>query len=166
MLISQVQTRLVLPPMGRMMVERLVFDRTGRWPGPALRRVLEVAAGHPLFAAELLRAYQDAGALAETGPDTIEARFELGSRAAGLDEMIRAHLGELDQPARYLVDALAVWGADITEAELAQLLAAPPGRRPANSHPTGRPAARAGHRVRPGPPRTVRDGWLPARSVL
>ena len=57
--------------MGRMMVERLVFDRTGRWPGPALRRVLEVAAGHPLFAAELLRAYQDAGALSETGPDTI-----------------------------------------------------------------------------------------------
>ena len=30
--------------------------------------------------------------------------------------MIRAQLGELDQPARNLVDALAVWGADITEA--------------------------------------------------
>ena len=44
--------------------------------------------------------------------------------------MIRAHLGELDQPARYLVDALAVWGADITEAELAQLLAAPPAAAP------------------------------------
>jgi DNA-binding CsgD family transcriptional regulator len=126
MLISQVQTQLVLPPMGRMMVERLVFDHTGRWPGPALLRVLEVAAGHPLFAAELLRAYQDAGALAEAGPDIIEARFELGSQTTGLDEMIRAHLGELDQPARNLVDALAVWGADITEAELAQLLAAPP----------------------------------------
>jgi DNA-binding CsgD family transcriptional regulator len=116
----------VLPPMSRMMVERLVFDRTGHWPGPALRRALEVAAGHPLFAAELLRAYQDAGALAETGPDIIEARFELGSQATGLDEMIRAHLGELDQAARNLVDALAVWGADITEAELAQLLATPP----------------------------------------
>jgi DNA-binding CsgD family transcriptional regulator len=125
MLIGQAQTRLVLPPMGRMMMERLVFDRTGRWPGPALRGVLEVAAGHPLFAAELLRAYHDAGALAETGPDTIEARFELGSQATGLAELIRAHLAELDQPARDLVDALAVWGADITETELSQLLAAP-----------------------------------------
>ena len=32
MLIGQAQTRLVLPPMGRMMMERLVFDRTGHWP--------------------------------------------------------------------------------------------------------------------------------------
>jgi DNA-binding CsgD family transcriptional regulator len=138
----------VLPPMGRMMVERLVFDRTGRWPGPALRRALEVAAGHPLFAAELLRAYQDAGALAETGPDTIEARFELGSQAAGLDEMIRAHLDELDQPARHLVDALAVWGADITETELAQLLATPPTATPPTAtqqatQPAGQPLEQA-----------------------
>ncbi len=125
MLTGQVQTRLVLPPMGRMMVERLVFDRTGRWPGPVLRGVLEMASGHPMFAAELLRAYQEAGALAETGADTIEARFELGPEAAGLDEVIRAHLGQLDQAARDLVDALAVWGADITEADLARLLNAP-----------------------------------------
>jgi DNA-binding CsgD family transcriptional regulator len=126
MLIREAQARLVLPPMGRMMMERLVFDRTGRWPGPVLRGVLALAAGHPLFATELLRAYQDAGALAETGPDTVEARFELGPRATGLDELIRAHLGQLDQPARDLVDALAVWTADSTEAELAQLLSAPP----------------------------------------
>ncbi|HXP54324.1 MAG TPA: LuxR C-terminal-related transcriptional regulator [Streptosporangiaceae bacterium] len=130
MLIRAAQTRLVLPPMGRMMMERLVFDRTGRWPGPVLRGVLELAAGHPLFATELLRAYRDAGALAETGPDTIEARFELGPQATGLDELIRAHLGELDQPARDLVDALAVWGADSTEAELAQLLAVRPAELP------------------------------------
>jgi DNA-binding CsgD family transcriptional regulator len=131
MLIRQAQTRLVLPPMGRMMVERLVFDRAGRWPGPVLRGVLEMAAGHPLFAAELLRVYQEAGALTETGPDTVEARFELGLEASGLDEIIRAHLGQLDRPARDLVDALAVWGADITEADLARLLAARPSARPA-----------------------------------
>ena len=125
LLVRQAQDRVSLPPMGRMMIERLVFDQTGRWPGPVLRGVLELAAGHPLFASELLRAYQDAGALAETGPDTVEARFELGLQATGLDEVIRAHLGQLDQPARGLVAALAVWGADITEAELVRLLAAP-----------------------------------------
>ena len=45
MLLRQAQLRLRLPPMDRMMVERLVFDRTGRWPGPELCRILESAAG-------------------------------------------------------------------------------------------------------------------------
>ena len=58
MLIGQAQVRLWLPPMGPMMVERLVYDRTGRWPGPLLRRILDWPAGNPLFVAELLRAYQ------------------------------------------------------------------------------------------------------------
>lgn len=74
MLVRQAQIRLWLLPMSRMMVERLVFDRTGRWPGPQLRRILGLAAGNPLFAGELLRAYKNAGALAEAGPDAIEAR--------------------------------------------------------------------------------------------
>src|ERR1700749_3199955 len=37
LLVPQPQVRLWLPPMGAMMVERLVFDQTGRWPGPLLR---------------------------------------------------------------------------------------------------------------------------------
>jgi hypothetical protein len=57
---------------------------------PLLRRVPKLAAGNPLFVAELLRAYQDADALAEAGPDSVEARFELDSRGTGLDEMILA----------------------------------------------------------------------------
>ena len=77
MLIRQAQARLWLPPMGRMMVERLVFDQTGRWPGPLLRRILGLAAGNPLFVGELLRGYGNAGALTDVGPDAIEARFEL-----------------------------------------------------------------------------------------
>ena len=125
MLIGQAQIRLRLPPMGPMMVERLVHDRTGRWPGPLLRRILALAAGNPLFVAELLRAYQNAGALAETGPDAIEARFELDLRATGLDQVIRAHLDQLDQPTRDVLDALAVWGADIGVGELASLLPDP-----------------------------------------
>ena len=90
--------RLWLPPMGRMMVERLVFDRTGRWPGPLLRRALGLAAGNPLFVYELLRAYRDAGALADAGPELVEARFELGAEITGLDQIVRTHLRQLDEP--------------------------------------------------------------------
>jgi DNA-binding NarL/FixJ family response regulator len=122
MLVGQAQVRLRLPPMGQMMVERLVYDRTGRWPGPLLRDVLGLAAGNPLFVAELLRAYQNAGALAEAGPDLIEARFELDLRGTGLDEVIRGQLAQLDQPSRDVLEAMAVWGADIGADDLKSLL--------------------------------------------
>ena len=127
MLISQARVRLRLSPMGPMMVERLVCDRTGRWPGPLLRRVLDVAAGNPLFVTELLRAYESAGALAESGPDLIEARFELDLRASGLDEVIRTHLGQLDQPAKDVLAAISVWGTDIGADDLTRLLPGPAG---------------------------------------
>ena len=127
MLIGQAQVRLWLPPMGPMMVERLVYDRTGRWPGPLLRRILGLAAGNPLFVAELLRAYQRAGALTDAGPDVIEVRFELDLRGTGLDEVIRAHLGQLDQPTRDVLAAIAVWGTDIGAGDLARLLPGPDG---------------------------------------
>ena len=127
MLIGQAQVRLRLPPMGPMMVERLVYDRTGRWPGPLLRRILGLAAGNPLFVAELLRAHQRAGALTDAGPDLIEARFELDLRGTGLDEVIRAHLGQLDQPIRDVLAAIAVWGTDIGADDLTRLLPGPDG---------------------------------------
>jgi DNA-binding CsgD family transcriptional regulator len=122
MLLQQAQLRLRLPPMDRMMVERLVFDRTGRWPGPELCRILESAAGNPLFAAELLRGYADADALAELAPDSIEARFELDLHATGLDGLIRAQLGQLDEPVRDVLAAMAVWGTDISAGDLAGML--------------------------------------------
>jgi DNA-binding CsgD family transcriptional regulator len=121
-LVQQAQVRLQLPPMGRMLVERLVFDRTGRWPGPRLGHALGLAAGNPLFVVELLRAYQDAGALAETGPDSIEATLGVDLPAVGLDGVIRAHLRQLDEPTRDMLAALAVWGTDIGADELAGLL--------------------------------------------
>jgi DNA-binding CsgD family transcriptional regulator len=122
MLIQQAAVRLRLPPMGPMMVERLVYDRTGRWPGPLLRRALGLAAGNPLFASELLRAYQDAGALAEVGADSVEARFELDSRGAGLDELIRAQLAQLDPPTRDVLAAMAVWGTEVGAGDLGRVL--------------------------------------------
>jgi hypothetical protein len=121
--IAQAAVRLWLPPMGPMMVERLTCEQTGRWPGPRLRRVLELAAGNPLFVTELLRAYQRAKALAETGPDMIEARFELDLQGSGLDQVIRDHLAQLDEPTRDVLAAMSVWGAEIGADDLARLLA-------------------------------------------
>ena len=125
MLIRQAQTRLRLPPMGRMMVERLVFDQMGRWPGPLLRRILGLAAGNPLFVGELLRGYRSAGALTDVGPDAIEARFELDLQATGLDEVIQAHLAQLDEPTRDVLAAMAVWGPDIGVDDLASMVFIP-----------------------------------------
>jgi DNA-binding CsgD family transcriptional regulator len=127
-LVQQAQARLWLPPMGRMMVERLVFDRTGRWPGPLLRRILGPAAGNPLFVGELLGAYEKAGALATSGPDSIEARFELDLQVTGLDEVIGAHLGQLDEPTREVLAAMAVWGTEVGVDDLASML-------PGSAHP-------------------------------
>jgi DNA-binding NarL/FixJ family response regulator len=127
MLVQQVQVRLRLPPMGPMMTERLVYDHTGRWPGPVLRRVLDLAAGNPLFATELLGTYERAGALAEAGPDSVDTRFELDLRATGLDEVIRAHLGQLDEPTRDMLAVMSVWGTDISAGDLARLLPGQPG---------------------------------------
>jgi DNA-binding CsgD family transcriptional regulator len=135
-LLEQAQVRLSLSPMGSLMVERLTHVRTGRWPGPRLSGVLELAAGNPLFVGELLRAYQNADALVEAGPETIEARFELDLRGSGLAEMIRAHLGQLDGRTRDVLAALAVWGSDIGADELTRLL-------PERAKVSGEPLARA-----------------------
>jgi hypothetical protein len=121
-LLRQAQTRLVLPPMGPMLAERMVFERTGRWPGPLLRRILGLAAGNPLFVGELLGAYEKADALAAAGPDSIEAKFELGLRATGLDGVIRAQIEHLDEPILQLLAAMAVWGTDAGADDLAAML--------------------------------------------
>jgi len=134
--VGQAQVRLWLPPMGPMMVERLVHDRTGRWPGPLLRRILGLAAGNPLFVGELLAAYEKAGALAAAGPDVIEARFEFDLRGTGLDEVIRAQLRQLDQPTRDVLAAIAVWGTGIGAGDLAGML-------PGSAHALGELIERA-----------------------
>jgi hypothetical protein len=125
------EVRLRLPPMGPMMIERLVYDRTGRWPGPLLRRILGLAAGNPLFAAELLRASTSSGALAAADPDLIEARFELNLRGTGVEAVIGAHLGQLGTPAREVMAAMAVWGTDICAGDLAAMMPGPDGPRDA-----------------------------------
>ena len=124
-LLRQARVRLVLPPMGPMLVERMVFDRTGQWPGPLLRRILALAAGNPLFVGELLDAYDKADALAVAEPDSVEATFELDLQATGLDEVIRAQIKQLDAPVLEVLAAMAVWGTDIGADDLAAMRPGP-----------------------------------------
>ncbi len=61
-----------------MMLERLVYDQMGRWPGRCCAGSW-VAAGNPLFAGSTAR-LSERGRLADADPDLIEARFELDLR--------------------------------------------------------------------------------------
>jgi DNA-binding CsgD family transcriptional regulator len=120
-LVRQVQHRLQLPPMDKMSVERMVFDRTGRWPGVRLRQSIGSAAGNPLFVVELIRALEKDCALVPYGVDIIDVDSEISSRAAGLDAVIREHLRQLDESAFDLLAALAVCGTSVSTDDLAAL---------------------------------------------
>jgi DNA-binding CsgD family transcriptional regulator len=122
LLLRQVQVTVELPPMDRMMTERLVYDRLGRWPGPRLRRMLEAGGGNPLFVGELIRALIEAGGLQEVGSDSVEVASGAVAPAAALDAVIRGHLEELDDTTTELVSALAVWGTAATLTDLADVL--------------------------------------------
>ena len=131
--------------------------------GPAAAPHAGAGRGDPLFVAELGPAYQNAAPWRKPAR-TSRGQVRLDLRATGLDEMIRAHLDQLDQPTRDVLDALAVWGADIAVAELAQLLAAPAAAPPTATQPAGQPLEQAigSGLVRREPSGTV----SPARSVL
>ncbi|WP_395728275.1 LuxR C-terminal-related transcriptional regulator [Nakamurella sp.] len=122
LLLRQVQVTVELPPMDRMMTERLVHDRLGRWPGPRLRRMLEAGGGNPLFVGELIRALIEAGGLQEVGSDSVEVASGAVAPAAALDAVIRGHLEELDDTTTELLSALAVWGTAATLTDLADVL--------------------------------------------
>ena len=85
LLFRQVDITVELPPMDRMMTERLVFDRVGRWPGPHLRRVLAGAGGNPLFVNEMLRELQDGDGLRPAAPTGWRSRRGRGAGCAALD---------------------------------------------------------------------------------
>ena len=121
LLLRQVGLTVELPPLDRMMTERLVRDRTGRWPGPRLRHLLDAAGGNPLFVGELLRALAESGGLQPAG-DTVEVADGVAVPAAALDGVIRAHLAELDDTTTELLSALAVWGTPATPDDLAELV--------------------------------------------
>lgn len=125
LLLRQVGLTVELPPLDRMMTERLVHDRTGRWPGPRLRHLLDAAGGNPLFVGELLRALTESGRLQAAG-DAVEVPAGVAVPAAALDGVIRGHLAELDDTATELLSALAVWGTPGTPDDLASVLYSTP----------------------------------------
>jgi DNA-binding NarL/FixJ family response regulator len=122
LLLRQVQVTVQLPPMDRLMTERLVYDRLRRWPGPRLREMLDAGGGNPLFVGELLRAVQETGGLHEVGTDAVEIAPGVVAPAAALDVVIRGHLDELDDTTTELLSALAVWGTAATVPDLADVL--------------------------------------------
>jgi DNA-binding CsgD family transcriptional regulator len=126
LLLRQVGSTVELPPMDRMMTERLVRDRIGKWPGPRLRRALDAAGGNPLFLTELLRELQDTGGLQPAGADTVELGSGADARGSALDGLIRTHLDALDDTSRELLSAVAVWGIAATLTDIAEALYSSP----------------------------------------
>ncbi len=120
LVLRQVETVAELPPMDRMMTERLVHDRTGRWPGPRLRAALDAAGGNPLFVSELLR--QVGGGLREVGSDTVDLTEGSSIRGEVLDALIRGHLADLDETSSEVLQALSVWGTAAATDDLAEVL--------------------------------------------
>ncbi len=126
LLMRQVATILDLPPMDRMMTERLVFDRIGRWPGPRLRAALDTGGGNPLFVTELLRELEHTDGLRPVGTDRVEIGSAAVPRGAALDALIGSHLQALDETATELLSALAVWGTAAAVSDLAEVLYSSP----------------------------------------
>ena len=110
LLAAEVAQRATLAPMDQMMLDRLVFEHGGRWPGPRLRRVLASAGGNPLFAVVLLRHHERAAALEVSGAEHVEIRFELPPVCGRVQDIVRGHLQQLDGPSLAALRALAVWG--------------------------------------------------------
>ncbi|WP_420121966.1 LuxR C-terminal-related transcriptional regulator [Nakamurella sp.] len=125
LLLRQVGLIVELPPLDRMMTERLVHDRTGRWPGPRLRHLLDAAGGNPLFVGEVLRALVESDGLRPAG-EAVEVAAGVAVPAAALDGVIRGHLAELDDTATELLAALAVWGTPAAPDDLAEMLYSTP----------------------------------------
>ena len=122
LLLRQVQVTVELPPMDRMMAERLVYERVGRWPGPRLRRALDSAGGNPLFLTELLRELEGSDGLRASGPDTVDLEAAVGTSGAALGRLIHSHLEGLDETSTELLRALAVWGTAASMVDLAEVI--------------------------------------------
>lgn len=122
LLLRQITHTVELPPMDRLMVEGLVHDRLGAWPGPGLRRLLDSAGGNPLFLTELLRELDRHGGLRRAGPEAVDVVPGAAVRGGALEQLIRGHLQALDDTTAELLAALAVWGTAATPADLAELL--------------------------------------------
>lgn len=122
--LRQQALRYELPPLDRMMVETMVFDRFGAWPARGLAAFLERGAGNPLFVSEILRDLRARGALTRVGGEVDVAPGEAGV-PAGLEEVVRGHLAELGDAVLELLQALAVLGPSATVDELAAMLYCP-----------------------------------------
>jgi DNA-binding CsgD family transcriptional regulator len=112
----------VLQPMDTTDVAKLVRERLGAWPSPAFSAVLDRAAGNPLFVLRIMEELQNRGLLVRWDPDRIGVSSDPGTVPAGLEELVLAYLGQLDDSVLELLQAQAVLGSSATLEELAGVL--------------------------------------------
>ncbi|MGW0035642.1 LuxR family transcriptional regulator [Gordonia sp. NB41Y] len=125
-LVEQADIAIRLPPLTPEMVRQIVTDMVGGAPGPALTRAVSIAQGNPLFVCELVRAWQQAGALrSTTGLEGAGVELDDEARVVRpghLDRVVRDHLGGLDDATRDVLATLAVCGTRVSLELLAELM--------------------------------------------
>lgn len=129
----------VLPPMdpvdvGELVRERLRMARLGPLRRPRPSR------GDPLFVLLLMEDLQTRGLLVRSGRDRIAVSSDAGTVPAGLEDLVLAHLSQLDDAVVELLQAQAVLGPSATLKELAGVLYVPAGA----AEETARAATRSG----------------------
>jgi len=92
------------------------LDEVGERRAEQAEVLAREAAGHPLFIAELAQHLAE-GAVASAGqPDAAPLR---------LDEVLRLRMSRLDEPARRVLELMAVAGIPLTQAQLAEITGLP-----------------------------------------
>ncbi|MFU9034657.1 MULTISPECIES: ATP-binding protein [unclassified Streptomyces] len=110
-------TLLELAPLDAQAVAALLTELCGREAGPRLRRMVEGAAGNPLYITELIAALQREHAI-ETGDDSM-AEIAAGCSLPPLTALVTHRLRYLRDDVLQMLRIVSVLGASCTTAELA-----------------------------------------------
>jgi DNA-binding CsgD family transcriptional regulator len=113
-----------LPALDRLDIDVLVRDRTGAWPGPRLRTLLESVAGNALHLTTVLEGLVSSGAVA--GRDVVELVGGHSEPLPTLETTLHEGLRRLRGPELDLLRTLAVFGRPADPDELSAVLAIDP----------------------------------------
>lgn len=116
-------------PLDRGGLTGLVEQRWGVRPDPALLDLLAVTGGNPFHAGAMLDELRRSGRLSVTGGTAgLATPGDVGITAvpATVESTVRAQFALLDEPARDLLQVLAVWGRPADVSDLAAVAGSPP----------------------------------------